>query len=112
MDFSKLHTVLYGASYFLTQAALLILLIYYAFIRNKISFFPVASVLLPVIAMLMFLYSFVLEILLFFMFKVSLEASPLRTVLIRPVFYLGFIGLSAGFLFPRLRKSSEDAPTA
>ena len=100
LDFSKIHTVLYGGAYFLTQAALLLLIIFYVFIIKALPFYPRASVILPTIAIILFLCSLVLEMILFFVYGIGLEANTLRTLVMRPVFYLGFICLSLYFLFP------------
>ena len=100
IDFTKPYTVLNGGAYFATLTALIILFIYYAFILRRINNYPKASVILPLTAMLLFVAGFVMEIILFFGFKIGIEANLLRTVVIRPVFYLSFIGLSAYFLFP------------
>ena len=100
VDFSKDYTILYGVSYFLTLAALLIVFVYYTFIIKNLPYHPKASVILPVFAMMMFLFCLVLEIILFAACKMLVEANPLRTAVIRPVFYLGFIFLCIYFLFP------------
>lgn len=100
LDVSSLYTVLYAGAYFLTQAAFLILLIYYIFILKNLPLYPKLSKLLPVAAILFFLSSFVMEMVLFFVFNIGLEATWLRTIVIRPVFYLGFIALCVYFLFP------------
>ena len=80
--------------------ALVILFVYYAFIRTNLTFFKKSSVLLPLSAIVLLLGSLVLEVILFFGFRVMVEANVLRTLVIRPVFYLGFIGLAVFFLFP------------
>lgn len=95
-----LQTGFYVASYVMTQIALLILIIYYAFILNRAPFFPRAAVIFPLVALILFLLSLMVEILLFLVFRVNLEANPLRTMIMRPVFYLAFICLSGYFLFP------------
>ena len=100
IDVSQPHTVLYAASYFMMVAGLLILFVYYVFIRKRTPFFPRASVLLPVAAIVLFLLSLAAEAILFFGYGIGLEPSVLRTVVIRPVFYLGFVGMSAYFLYP------------
>lgn len=100
LDFSKTQNVLYVAAYFLTLAALLILFVYYAFILRNLPLHPKMSVILPVAVIIGFVGCVVCEALLFFGFGFGLEASPLRTLVIRPVFYLGFIGLCVYFLFP------------
>ena len=100
LDFSQTQNVLYVAAYFLTLAALLILFVYYAFILRNLPLHPKMSVILPVAVIIGFVGCVVCEALLFFGFGFGLEASPLRTLVIRPVFYLGFIGLCVYFLFP------------
>ena len=100
LDFSKTQNVLYVAAYFLTLAALLILFVYYAFILRNLPLHPKMSVILPVAVIIGFVGCVVCEALLFFGVGFGLEASPLRTLVIRPVFYLGFIGLCVYFLFP------------
>lgn len=94
------YTVLYAVSYALMQLAILMLLVFYIFIVKSYEQFPRASVLLPLAAMLLFVCGFVLEIILFFAFGVGVEDSPLRTMVIRPIFYFGFISLSAYFWIP------------
>ena len=84
----------------ITLAALLILFVYYAFILRNLPLHPKMSVILPVAVIIGFVGCVVCEALLFFGFGFGLEASPLRTLVIRPVFYLGFIGLCVYFLFP------------
>ena len=112
LDFSKIHTVVYGAAYLMTQAALLLLIVYYVFILKMLPLYPKASVILPAIAMVLFLCSLILEAILFFAYGIGLEASPLRTIVSRPVFYLGFIGLCVYFLIPPeplgVRPPSDD----
>lgn len=100
LNFSRPHTILYGASYFLTLAGLLILFLFYALVVRNLELYPKASFYLPLAAMILFVCSLILEIILFFAYGICLEANVLRTVVIRPVFYLGFIALSAFFLFP------------
>ena len=72
----------------------------YTFFLRRLPLFPRAVVFLPLIALILFALSLIIEIILFFAYRMLLEDSVLRTVVIRPVFYLGFIGLSAHFLFP------------
>ena len=100
VDSTKTYTVLYGGSYVLTMAGLVSLFIYFLFVSESIPLYPRASILLPISAILFFAGSFALEIMLFFGYNIGLEPSALRTIVIRPIFYLGFIGLSAFFLFP------------
>ena len=100
LNFSKTQNVLYVAAYFLTLAALLILFVYYAFILRNLPLHPKMSVILPVAVIIGFVGCVVCEALLFFGFGFGLETSPLRTLVIRTVFYLGFIGLCVYFLFP------------
>ena len=98
-NISELQTVLYCVPYFATLAAFLLLLIFFIFILKRLPFYPRARVVLPVIAMILFVIALIAEALLFFLYNTGMEASFLRTVVIRPIFYLGFIGLSAYFLF-------------
>ena len=100
LDFSQANTVLYGGAYIMTQAALLLLLIYYVFILKRLPLYPRASVIIPIIAIILFLCSLILEAILFFLYGIGLEANMLRSAVMRPVFYLGFICLSRYFLFP------------
>lgn len=100
LDITKLHTILYTCAYLTTQIGLVLLLIYYIFILKDLPLFPRASVALPLAAASLFLFSLALEAVLFFVFRIGLEDSPLRTILMRPVFYLGLIGLSLYFRFP------------
>ena len=46
------------------------------------------------------LISLVFEALLFFIYNVGLEGNAIRTLVSRPIFYFGFIGLSLSFLYP------------
>ncbi len=110
IDLSQPQTVLYGSTYFLTLAAMLILVAYYAFILKDLMMYPVLSILLPAIAGALFLSCLVFEIILFFGFGIGVEANMIRTVVMRPVFYLGFILLSVYFLFPRGREIVEENP--
>ena len=109
------YTIIYAFSYYLTQAGLLILFIYYAFIRIRPLLFTKVYVILPIITMILFLGGLILEIILFFVYGIGLEANVIRTVVMRPVFYLGFIGLSAYYLFPprlppeKSKKQSEES---
>ena len=91
---------LYGAAFFMTLMALIILLVYYTFIRRNMPLYPKLSVILPISAMILFILSFAAEILLFAIYRFGVEDSMIRTLFSRPVFYLGFIGLSAYFLYP------------
>lgn len=99
-DVSHPETILYGCAYFFTLAAMVILFLYYTFFLRRLPLFPRAVVFLPLIALILFALSLIIEIILFLAYGMLLEDSVLRTVVIRPVFYLGFIGLSAHFLFP------------
>ena len=99
-DITKPDSVMYYCAYIATQVALLILAIYYAFIRQNLPHHRKASVILPLMAMLLFVLSLVMEGMLYFMYNIGLEATELRTLVIRPVFYMAFILLSAYFLFP------------
>lgn len=100
LDLNDTETILYGCAYFATQAALLCLAVYYLFILIARPLYPKASVILPIAAMVLFLGSLVIEAILFFRYHHGMEASPLRTLVMRPVFYFGLIGLSLYFLFP------------
>ncbi len=108
IDFTKTYTVLYSASYLATQAAMLILFVYYAYIIKSLLQYPKASFILPLSAALLFLCALVIDTILFFGFHVNLEANLIRTVVMRPVFYLGFIGLCVYFLFPRSHTVTEQ----
>lgn len=107
LDLSAMHTVLYAGAYFLTLAALLILLVYYVFVIKNLPLHPKLAVILPLAAALCFLASLVMEAVLLFGYGIGLEATRLRTLVIRPVFYLGFIGLSVFFLFPIREEEME-----
>lgn len=108
IDFSRMNTVLYGCSYFMTQIALLLLLIYYAFVVKDLPKHRKSAILLPMSAMLLFLLSLAADMVLFFGLGINLESSPMRTMIFRPVFYLSFTGLSAYFMFtPKI----EEVPT-
>lgn len=100
LDFSKLQTVLYCGAYFMTLAALLVLFCYYAFVVKNLPLYAKSSVILPLFALLLFLGSFALEIVLFYKYGMGLETNTLRTMVIRPVFYMSFISLSVYFLIP------------
>ncbi len=108
LDFKRLNTILYGASYFLFILALIILVVYYAFILKNLPLYPIASLLLPGLAMVFFIVCFVLDAVFFFVFNIPLEANWLRTVVMRPIFYLSFISLSVYFLFPPMVVSEEE----
>lgn len=99
-DINKPDSLMYCGAYAATQAALLILAVYYGFIRQNLPLRSMASVILPLTALLLFLFSFVMEGLLYFMYNIGLEANDLRTLVIRPVFYMAFILLSVYFLIP------------
>lgn len=101
LDFTQIHTVLYSIAYLMTQIALLALFVNYAFVQKNLPFYPRASAILPLSALILFVCSFALEVILFFVYGIGLEASQLRTLVIRPVFYLGFICLSAYFYLRR-----------
>lgn len=100
IDSSYPETVLYGLAYFTSLSAMLILNVYYLFILRDLPSFPKASVLLPVSAIILFAISLIVEFIVFFVFNIGIEESALRNIVMRPVFYLGFIGLSAFFLYP------------
>lgn len=100
INFSELHTVIFGVSYFLTLLGMMVLFFHYSFILKGLPLFPRASVIFPLAAIILFALSMGLEAVLFFVYHIDLEANTIRTIIIRPVFYLGFIALSAYFLFP------------
>ena len=100
LDIKSLLMTLYACSYSMTLAALFLLFVYYAFILRNLPAHPKAAVALPVSIIFLCVGSFVLEVIIFFVFGIGLEANPLRTMIIRPVFYLGLVGLSAYFLLP------------
>lgn len=106
---SKPYTWMYGAAYWMTQAGLLILIVYYAFLLKRISFYPKLCVIVPLIAAILFTASLVLEMIIFYGYGVVLEGSKLRTAVVIPVFYLGFIGMSVYFMFPPMTVV-PDAP--
>lgn len=99
-DVTEAYSVLYTAAYFATLIAMLLLLVYYAFIIRRLPRFPRASVIFPLVSLILFTCGFICEIVLFGVYGVGLEANTIRTVLSRPTFYLGFMGLSAYFLIP------------
>ena len=94
------QSVLYGGAYFMTLTALLLLSVCYTFVLRDRTLYPRAAVILPVSAMILFLCSLICETVLLLAYGIGLEASLLRTAVIRPVFYLGLIGLSVSFLLP------------
>lgn len=116
IDGTKPYTILYSAAYFMMLLGLMILFIYYAFILNRLPFFPRAGVILPRTAIALFLLSLIAEAILFFGYGMGLEANTIRSMVMQPVFYLGFIGLSLHFLYPVLisrktkKKKNADAP--
>lgn len=117
IDVSKLYTILYGAAYFMMLLGLMILFVYYTFILNRLPFFPRAGVILPRTAIALFLLSLIAEAILFFGYGMGLEANTIRSIVMQPVFYLGFIGLSLHFLYPVLigkkpnTEKTADAPS-
>ena len=114
LDFTgenRLLFALYGAAFFMSLAAMIIIFIYYTFIRRNMPLYPKVSKILPLTAMILFLLSFAAEGALFFVYRIGLEANTLRTVVSRPLFYLGFIGLSAYFLYPpRIEETAGYKP--
>lgn len=117
MDYTRFYTVLYGVSYFMMLLALMILFFYYVFILNRLPFFPRAGVILPRTAIVLFLLSLIAEQILFYVYGIGLEANAIRSMVMQPVFYLGFIGLSLHFLYPvqltkkPKKKDTVDAPS-
>ncbi len=108
IEVSHLETILYGASYFCTLAAMVVLFFYYTFFLRRLPLFPRAVVILPFSALILFAVSLILEVILFVVYGIYLEGNILRSVVIRPVFYLGFIGLSAHFMFPPEIDEEDD----
>ena len=100
-DYREIQSVLYGGAYFLTLIAMIELFVFYAFTLRKLQFNERAPSFLPVSAIVLFLLSLAMEAILFFVYGVCIEANALRTLVSRPIFYLGFIGLSLYFLFPQ-----------
>ena len=100
MDYTKPYTLIYGWSYFLTLAALAILLGYYVFILKSLPFHPKAALFLPRTAVILFLLCLILDAVLFFGFGIMLDGNVIRTVVSRPIFYFSFIGLAIHFLYP------------
>ena len=78
----------------------MIILLYYALIRKSLPVFPKTSVILLITSAAFLLISLVFEALLFFIYNVGLEGNAIRTLVSRPIFYFGFIGLSLSFLYP------------
>ena len=108
LDFTEIHTILYGTSNLLLILAMLLLVVYYAFILKNLPLYPIASMVLPGLALVFFIVCFVLDAVFFFVFNIPLEANWLRTVVMRPIFYLSFISLSVYFLFPPMVVSEEE----
>lgn len=111
LNFSNMISIAYCGAYFLTLTALMILFVYYAFIRKFLPFYPRASIVLPLSAIGLFLCSLIFEAILFFVYGIGLESNSLRTLLIRPIFYLGLIGLCAYFLLPPQKTAKTDNVT-
>ena len=110
LEYTKLHTVLYSASYCLTIAGMLFLLIFYAFILKNLPFHRKSSVIIPLVALISFVCALALEAILFFVYHIGLEQTPIRTLISRPIFYLSFIGLALYFLYPQtIPEDDEDA---
>ena len=99
IDTYELQTILNAAAFFSTQAALLLLIICYTFFRRRLLY-QKTVLLLTVFALALLLISFFLEAVLYYHYGIGLEATQLRTRVIRPIFYSGFIGLAVYFLFP------------
>lgn len=118
IDHTKFYTLLYDAAYFMMLLALMILFVYFVFILNQLPFFPRAGVILPRTAIILLLLGMIGEMILLFAYGIGLEASLLRSAVMQPVFYLGFIGLSLHFLYPieiapkqTKDKEATDAPS-
>ena len=84
----------------MTEIALLFLIVYYVFVAKRIELNANPPIALQIIAVVFFSLSFVFEMILLFTYGIGLEGSALRTIIFRPVFYLGFIGLSVYFMLP------------
>lgn len=110
-DFSLPHTVMNCFAFFLTLIGMLVLFVYYAFFHGYRPLYPVLCVILPSLAIVLFAASLACEAVLFFGYGIILEDNLIRTVVIRPVFYMAFIGLSLYFLIPR-RKSKRTVNNA
>ena len=107
LDLSSPETIINSAAYFMTLAGMLFLFAYYAFIIKDRPLYPTTSVVLPLLAFISFLTGLVLETILLFGYGIGVEASGLRTLVMRPVFYFGFLGLSGYFLFPPQKTDEE-----
>lgn len=105
IEVSTLYTVLYGVIYVLTLLALFVLFFYYTVILKNRPRYPKAAFFLPLSSALLFLCCLILEMIVFVVYDIGAEANELRTLIIRPVFYLGFIGLSMYFALPPKRKN-------
>ena len=106
----KLNTIIYFAAYVMTQVALLVMFIYYAFIRNRLIVSPHATTILSVTAIVLLLCSFALEVVLLFVYHIGLEETPLRTIIIRPVFFFSLVGICLYFMFPpQAIQQNDDA---
>ena len=108
VDGEQPYTVLNAAAYFLTLAGLLVILAYYVFFRMLRPIFPIISIVLPLTAVLFLLGGLVTEMVMYFAYDVGLEANVLRTLVMRPVFYLCFIGLAVYYAIPP--KAPPKAP--
>ena len=102
LDVAYPYTIIYGCSYCATLAGMLVLFVYYAFIRKRVPPYPRAPKVLTVCSMAFFAAALVLDGILYFVFDVIVEANVVRTLVMRPIFYLGFICVGAYFLFPPL----------
>ena len=107
ITFSDMSTVLYGASFILTQFGMLFLIIYYVFIARTMEKNAVPPVTLQILALVFFALSLICEMVLLFVYGIGLEGNPLQTMIFRPVFYLGFIGLSVYFMLPPPQPNKE-----
>jgi len=106
INFSNPLTVLLGATYIMPIVGMLIILANFAFLSKNLLQHPKSSVLLPLSAMLLFLCSVVLEMIQLFKYSSGSNGITLRSIIITPVFYLGWICLSVYFMYPP--KSIED----
>lgn len=107
ITFSDMSTVLYGASFILTQFGMLFLIIYYVFIARTMEKNATPPVALQMLALVFFALGLICEMILLFAYGIGLEGTPLRTMIFRPVFYLGFIGLAVYFMLPPTQPNKE-----
>ena len=98
LDYSVFYTILYFIAYASTVAALTILIAYFTFVVKDLPAYPRASFALPLCALILFTVGLAVEAVLYFVFNIGLEMTVLRTLVSRPLFYLGFITLCVHFM--------------